>query len=77
MLNTVTVIGIFFCVVIGIFYPRWKYAYYRRSREKMPIIFREIMPIIYNLFLLLPGIYIETGIGCMQEIESFQSVSFS
>ena len=28
----------------------------------MPIIFREIIPIIYNLFLFLPGIYIEIGI---------------
>ena len=39
-----------------------KYAYYRSSRDKMPIIIREKMPIIYNFFLLLPGIYIEIGI---------------
>ena len=46
-----------------------KYAYYRSSRDKMPIIIRDKMPIIrdkmpiiYDFFLLLQGIYIEIGI---------------
>ena len=44
-----------------------KYAYYRSSRDKMPIIIRDKMPIIYNFFRLLPGVYIEIGIDLIAE----------
>ena len=56
--NTVAVIGIFLCAVLGFLIETISY----RNREKTSNIIKRIMPIIYNLYLLLPGICIEIGI---------------
>ncbi len=63
--NTVTVIGIFF-----LFGNRHILLEIKICRLLLPIIIREIIPIIYNLCLLLPIINIVMTVCCIKRKSS-------